>query len=316
MINEEFNIYLNIDEDIIFERKTHKTLREYAYEALEIIGKPSHIDQINEQIKILKPDYENDITNTSLKREYGFVPFGRKSVFGLKKWDSEEGKVKGGTIRSIAEEFLTNYPQPMNIKDIANYVLQFRPESNEKSIIYNLKMEDNNRFTFFKNSFIGLKSKQYNDNKYSLLDSNEKMIIRSWEENYQELLNFISINNKLPSSMTCPLEEKRISRWLYTQKSKINRGLLDNSRAQLIIEITSNFNLRDNKTTLFRSDGYKKLIEFIEQEKRLPSANKNAESQLYAFFYKQRKLYEDSKLNADELSKFIQIAKLIQNIKK
>jgi hypothetical protein len=313
LLNEEFNIYLNIEENIVFERKTFKTLPEYAFEALEVLGKPSHIDEINNQIKILKPDYINVIKNTTLKREFGFVPFGRASIFGLKKWDTEKANIKGGTIRSIAEEFLSKYSEPMNIKDIAKFVLKYRPKSNEKSIIYNLKMEDNNRFVFFKNAFIGLKSKKYNLDKYLLLKDNEKITTRTWEENLQELLNFISNNNKLPSSINCPLEEVRISRWLYTQKSKINRGLLDNSQTELIIGITSKFNLRDNKKTLFRTDGYRRLNEFIEKEKRLPSANKNQESQLYAFFYKQRKLYEDSKLDIEDELNFLEVAKLIQN---
>jgi hypothetical protein len=312
LLNEEFNIYLNIEENIVFERKSFKTLTEYAYEALEVLGKPSHIDEINQQIKILKPDYNNAVKNTALKREFGFVPFGRASIFGLKKWDSEKENIKGGTIRSIAEEFLTNYSIPMSIKDIAEFVLQYRPESNEKSIIYNLKMEDNNRFVFFKKAFIGLKSKKYNLNEYFLLNSEEKIINRTWEENYQELLSFISKHNKLPSSISCPLEEIRLSRWLYTQTSKINRGLLDSSKTVLISKITSNFNVRDNKTTLFRSDGYKRLHEFIEKEKRLPSARKNEESQLYAFFYKQRKLFENSELGSEEELKFLEIAKSIQ----
>ena len=39
---------------------------------------------------------------------------------------------------------------------------------------------------------------------------------------------------------------------------------------------------------------------------------KNEESQLYAFFYKQRKLFDDSKLGSEEELKFLEIAKSIQ----
>lgn len=71
--------------------------------------------------------------------------------------------------------------------------------------------------------------------------------------------------------------------------------------------------MRVNKTKLFRNEGYEKLAQFIIKEKRLPSANKTDESQLYAFFYKQRKLFEEGTLNPEEETKFIDIAKLIQN---
>lgn len=315
ILNEEFNIYLNIDENIVFERKTLKTLPEYAFEALEVLGKPSHVYDINKQIEILHPHYSNVVKNSNLKREFGFVPFGRASIFGLKKWENEKENIKGGTIRSIAEEFLSNYPDPMSIKDISEFVLQYRPKSNEKSIIYNLKMEDNNRFIFFKNSFIGLKSKKYNPDEYSLLNDNGKLPKRTWDENYKELINFISENNKLTKSIASSLEETKIRRWLYVQNSKINRGLLDDVKTDLIIQITANYNFRNDKKAFFRKDGYNKLNDFIKKEKRLPTANKKGESKLYAFFYNQRKLYDDSKLDVVELSSFFETLKFIQNIK-
>ncbi len=315
LINEEFNIYLNTDESVVFERKSFKALPEYALEALEILGKPSHIDEINKQIKILKPDYENIIKNTTLKREFGFVPFGRASIFGLKKWENGNDNVKGGTIRSIAQEFIEKFNVPIHIDEIEQFVLKYRPETNKKSILYNLKMEENNRFLFYENTFIGLKSKKYNGEDYKLLNNNDKILKQSWEDNYQDLLDFISKNNRLPSSMSCPDNEIRINRWLNVQSSKANRGLLEQSKTDLINKIRSEYNGRTNKSTLFRNNGYARLKEFIENHKRLPIANKSDENQLYAFFYKQRKLYLNSKLEKEEEIQFLEIIKLIQNIK-
>lgn len=313
IIIEEFNLFLSIDEEIVFERNTLKTLPEYALEALEDLGIPSHVDEIDNHVKILNPTFDKRITNANLKREFGFVPFGRKSVFGLKKWELENNTIKGGTIRSIAEEFLLKYDEPMHIGKIAEYVLKYRPESNEKSIIYNLKMEDNNRFLFFKKSLIGLKSKKYDDHELELLDEVDKIEKKTWDENYQELINFIKKNNRLPSSMSCPLDEIKINRWLNLQRSKKNRGILEEDKIDKINQVVSNYNVRVNKTTLFRNEGYEKLTQFIIKEKRLPSANKTNESQLYSFFYKQRKLFEEGVLNPEEEKKFIDIAKLIQN---
>ncbi len=310
---EEFNLFLSIDEEIIFERNTLKTLPEYALEALDDLGIPSHVDEIDNHVRVLNPTFDKKITNANLKREFGFVPFGRKSVFGLKKWELENNTIKGGTIRSIAEEFLLKYDEPMHIGEIAEYVLKYRPESNEKSIIYNLKMEDNNRFLFFKKSLIGLKSKKYNDYEIELLDETDKIEKKTWDENYQELINFIEKNNRLPSSMSCPLDEIKINRWLNVQRSKKNRGILEEDKIDKINKVVANYNVRVNKTTLFRNEGYEKLAQFIIKEKRLPSANKTDESQLYAFFYKQRKLFEEGNLNPEEETKFIDIAKLIQN---
>lgn len=313
IIFDEFNLFLSIDEEIIFERSTFKTLPEYAYEALEILGKPSHISEINEQMKILKPDYQNEIANTALNRKHGIISFSRTSTFGLKKWELESNAIKGGTIRSIAEEFILKYDEPMHISEIAEYVLKYRPESNEKSIIYNLKMEDNNRFLFFKKSFIGLKSKIYNNYELELLDDFDKIEKKTWNENYQQLINFIEINKRLPLSISCAAEEIKINRWLNVQRSKKNRGILEEDKIDKINHVVSNYNVRVNKATLFKNEGYQKLAEFILKEKRLPISKKENESQLYAFFYKQRKLFESGNMDNSEETKFIEIAKLIQN---
>ena len=240
LINEELGIFLDNEQNIVFERNTYKTLREYAYEALEIIGKPSHIDEINKQIKILKPEYNSFISGSTLSRSFGFVPYGRANIFGLKKWDTEKRNLKGGTIRSIAEEFLQNYSKPIKCNVVANYVLKYRPKSNIKSIIENLKMEDKNRFVFFKNSLIGLKTKNYQIDLFSVFESNNQTVRKTWEESYQEVLNFMLINNKLPSSTNSSIEEKRISVWLYLQTSKINKKLLNESKTKLILEIRNN----------------------------------------------------------------------------
>ena len=161
ILNEEFNIYLNIEKNIVFERKTFKTLSDYAFEALEILGKPSHIDDINIQLKKLKPDYNNVLTSSTLKREYGFAPFGRSSVFGLKKWDIENNNIKSGTIRNIVEELLLKNENPIHINDLFNYVILYRPSINHRSLITNIGISK--KFTMFPNNYIGLTSKMYRE---------------------------------------------------------------------------------------------------------------------------------------------------------
>jgi hypothetical protein len=161
ILNEEFNIHLNSDHNIVFERRKQKALHDYAFEALEILGKPSHIDDINIQLKKLKPDYNNVLTSSTLKREYGFAPFGRSSVFGLKKWDKENNNIKSGTIRNIVEELLLKSDNPMHINDIFNYVILYRPSVNHKSLITNIIISQ--QFTKYPNNYIGLISKVYRE---------------------------------------------------------------------------------------------------------------------------------------------------------
>jgi len=208
LLIEELGINLDNEENIIFERNSYKTLPEYAYEALEILGKPSHIDDINNQIKILKPDYNNAISSSILTRAMGFVPYGRASIFGLKKWDDEKENIKGGTIREIVQEFLENQPNPVHIKKITEYVLKYRPESNEYSITQNLKLEDNNRFIFYKSVYVGLESKkqEYYENS---MHSSYKTIVNNESNSSKKSIQKPASSDQ--TNLDFPEEEKSSS---------------------------------------------------------------------------------------------------------
>lgn len=170
IILEEFNLFLSIDKEIIFERKTIKSLTEYAYEALEILGKPSHIDDINTQIKLLKPDYNNDITSSSLKQKDGFISFSKTSIFGLKKWEDQNDDIKGGTIKKMVYDLLIVNKSPLHLLEIMEAVTKFRSTSH-RSLLNNLKLDPDNAFDFYNQRFIGLKilAKSYDVEKYNKL---------------------------------------------------------------------------------------------------------------------------------------------------
>jgi hypothetical protein len=111
IVNDEFQLYLDLDENLNFKRNTSRQAHEYAYEALEQLRKPSKVNEIFEKVIELHPNYETEEAKirVAMKRKNGFVPIGRKSVFGLKKWENELENFKGGTIRDIVEEFLMQF---------------------------------------------------------------------------------------------------------------------------------------------------------------------------------------------------------------
>ncbi|WP_299123335.1 hypothetical protein [uncultured Tenacibaculum sp.] len=385
IINEEFDLFLDLDDNIVFKRNTLKTAAEYAYDALIELGEPSKVEDIYNKITQLFPGFKTDSkkVRASMKRKAGFVPIGRKSVYGLKKWENELVNFKGGTIRSIVKEYLDNLSTPIHISKITQYVLQYRPKTNEYSIIQNLKLDESKMFKFFENGVIGISGKKY-ESTFITLNSKPKPEKRTWEESYEVLSDFILENDRLPFSSNCPESEKILSRWLTVQKGKIKKGELNNTKVKLINEKLEKFpnrvirnhsknshdiqdllkfieiNKRLPKPTIqeeqrlyhffYRkrklleknklpnkefdiinkilnehslklrcknslSNRYEKLLVFVKENKRLPSATYTNEQNLYHFFYKQRKLYENDELN-DELTKlFLSIAKEIQNIK-
>lgn len=316
VINEEFEIYLDLEENINFKRNTSRQAHEYAFEALEHLGKPSKVKEIFQKVIELHPNYETEEAKirVSMKRKNGFVPIGRKSVFGLKKWESELDNFKGGTIRDIVEEYLMQFAEPKHISDITEHVLKYRPKSNQYSILQNLKLEESGLYIFFKGSHIGLTTKKY-ESDFKKISEVQKTDRKTWEERFEMLQNFVLTEKRLPFSNGVPEKEIKLYRWLNVQKSKQNKGKLAKNKLEKLNNLLAKYPSINGRRRLNSNEKYQELISFVSNNHRLPSANKNGEENLYQFFYKQRKLFDKNELDSKEENKFIEVAKLLQNIK-
>lgn len=198
IINTEFDLHINLKGNISFKRNTIKKVYEYAFEALESLGKPSKVSEIFKKVIELYPNYNTDETKVrvSMKRRDGFVPIGRKSIFGLKKWENELDGFKGGTIRDIAKDYLLTKNSPVHILELTNYISKFRPKTYQRSIIDNLKSDNSNEFIFFNQGFIGVsvKKSDYNFTKYKNLPIQlGKKIISLYKKGYSinKIKNFL-----------------------------------------------------------------------------------------------------------------------------
>jgi hypothetical protein len=290
---------------------------------LKLLGKPSKVNEITRKIEEMFPDYEtNDAkVRASLKRQNGFVPIGRRSIFGLKEWEKELENFKGGTIRQIVAEYLNNNSSPQNYSDITSYVLQFRPKTNEYSIIQNIKLDESKTFIFFKNSFVGLLSKTY-DKTFVSMTNSETIEKKSWEERYTELTEFLALNNRLPFSSGCPENEIKLYRWYKIQVGKTKNGI-EEEKSNLINELIKTFEkgestLRTSTNNIGRRKRvssnskykYEDLTEFISINKRMPDSRDPNESSLYQFYNRNKKNLG----NIDVLS--VEEVKLVELIEK
>ncbi len=166
IINQEFNLILDINDNIEFKRNTIKHVSEYFIEALEKLGVPSKIDDI---FKLIENDYPGVTKNHeslrgSLQRSSEIIIFGRSSTYGLKKWEIEKEGIKGGTIKNIISEYLQDKVEPIHILEILNEVHKYRANTSAKNIISNLNLDSSKKFVVFSQSFIGLSGKSYKSN--------------------------------------------------------------------------------------------------------------------------------------------------------
>lgn len=309
----EFGISINVNHTILFNRNSQKKSYEYAFEALKIIGIPSKVNDITKKIKELYPFYETDSAKVrvSMKRKYGFVPIGRQSVFGLKEWEFELMNFKGGTIREIVKDYLTKNSTPQKIRDISNYVLKFRPGSSENSIISNIKLDESKIFVFFKDSFIGLSSKIY-DESFILLNSTNLPVKKLWEERFTELKEFVASNNRIPFSAGCPEEEIKLYRWYKVQCRKKINGELEADKYTLISDVMKNFQKsnsgRKRRVFIGRYNYfYDELINFIKDKKRMPNSRNPEEMSLYFFYYKIKKNFVNNIYMTNQELKLVEL---------
>lgn len=312
LLFNEFEVSLDANENIVFKRNTKKQVHEYSYEALEQLGEPSKVQKIYEKVKERYPDFNTNPSKirASMKQNNGFVPFGRTSVFGLKKWE-EEQDIRGGTIRDISEEFLLMQKEPQHIDKIAEYVNQYR-DTNAKNIYANLKMEENSRFVFFSGLLIGLKSKTYINTDYTKVE--DKQVIRkTWEESFQLLEEFTQKNNRLPFSTGSELEE-RLYRFLIVQFNRASKGKVEESKLRKLTQLCEKFGFKKGKRRNSKStdESYTELKEFLLKERRLPSATN--EAKLYRFLYTQGKLFKNDSLSKEYQDKYLAVKKIIKEI--
>lgn len=312
ILNNEFGIYIDTDDNIRFTRNSQKHTYEYAYEALKLLGKPSKVIDVRRKVEELYPDYETNDTKirASMKRQNGFVPVGRSSIFGLTEWEDELENFRGGTIRKIVAEYLNANSFPKNYSDITSYVLQFRPNTNEYSIIQNIKLDESKTFIFFNNSLVGLSNKIY-DETFILMTNSDTIEKKSWEERYSDLTEFIGLNNRLPFSSGCPEEEIKLYRWYKIQAGKTINGEIEDKKSSLMNEVikkTHLYNLERRKKA--RSDSkytFDDLIKFISDKKRMPDSKDTNEGSLYRFYYRNKNSLENKEILSGQESKLIEL---------
>ena len=106
-----------------------------------------------------------------------------------------------------------------------------------------------------------------------------------------------------------------VAEFINVQKYKINKGKLIANKTNKINYIIDKFPNINEKRRSNSNKKYKLLIAFVKSNFRLPRANKSGEENLYQFFYKQRKLFDKDKLEDNDETQFIEVARLLKQQK-
>src|SRR5690606_22169595 len=127
-----------------------------------------------------------------------------------------------------------------HISDITEYVLKYRPKSNQYSILQNLKLDESGLYIFFKGSHIGLTTKTY-ESDFKKISEAKKTDKKTWEERFEMFQNFVSTEKRLPFSNGVPEKEVKLYRWLNVQKSKQDKGKLEKTKRDKLNSLLERF---------------------------------------------------------------------------
>jgi len=246
IVLNEFELSIDTYDNILFSHNKIKQVYEFSYHALEKLGKPSKVDAIYQKVMELYPDYWTDKNSirASMRRYSGFVPIGKTSVYGLKKWETEINDFKGGTIREIAEEFLEGQAEPKHIDEIAEFVNTYR-NGTSKNIYKNLNKDESKRFVFYRGLLIGLSAKKYSIEKYGLaIDQNKER--KTWEKRFLDLQKFADENDRLPKSNSNG-KEIILYRFLNIQLNRSAKNQMDHDKASRINELVKKYKNQERK---------------------------------------------------------------------
>ena len=232
ILSKEFEIKFTKDDEIVFELNKKKQVHEYYYSIIEDYGEPMKLSDITKYANRLFPFLNS--TNSTIRGILGrektkFIYFGRSSTYGLKVWEQNRNDIKGGTIRDLVENYLSQEDGPRHINDILKYLSKYR-KTNSVSVLRNLKLDVSNKFTFYKGEVVGLFSRHNDSLNHKLIDYRT-----SWEERFIEVVRFRALN---PTKWPSPISENKVERagysLLYMSKKKYKEGKLENEKVELI----------------------------------------------------------------------------------
>lgn len=222
---------------IILPANAYKTNPIIVEEILRAGGKPMTLAEITEEYMYLYP--ERDSTDSSLRGaingNINIVPIGRSSTYALAEWNLMEKR--GGTIRSFVQEFIDATPEKIaTTASIAKYVMQFRPDTNEQSIVSNISLDSDKKFLFYYKDgvrYIGYSDMTYSD-EYFPLESNFRIAGKN-SYYYPKFLEFVKTHHRYPFFNGVENEEHALRSFWARQESRYAKGMLD-SHAVLYYE--------------------------------------------------------------------------------
>jgi len=204
-------------------------------------------------------------------------------------YKNKTGVMNLNDIRFIWEHFLSKYDKYKtnedkwfeNFEAVKEYVKQnkqlpSREYNRDKNIqklanwVNTQKQNYKNKTQIFKNSIIFKLFDEFVNENYDLFKTNEEL----WMDNYNELLEYIKFNNKLPSKHNENENIKKLGIWISRQKQlyENKENIMNNDEFRIIWKqfIEKNYILFESNEQIWYNK-LNQLKKYIENNQKLPS---------------------------------------------
>lgn len=303
MVENQFK--LSIVENIIsIEPNEKKNIPEIIEDILLSNNKVMTLDEIYEEFNTLYPNLTKgrESLRGSILRNPNIVPISRSGKYTLNIW--EDKTRKGGSIRELINEYLSDSSYPRTVEEIVLYLNEHGRNTTNNSVNSNLCADNSGRFvSYFRDGvkYIGLKEFNY-DVSFMIYEEIGRYKRSGFYENIESLITFIKANNRFPFFVSGNNEEDRLARFYYNAKKKIKNKIQEDCLAKIeLLYGHLNIPKREFEWNLI----FENTKEIIIKNGRLPNRKENAK--IHQWICNQRRMIEEGKLNAEQKSQLINL---------
>ena len=241
-------------------------------------------------------------------RDERICPKGKTSCYALTEWN-----IFTGTIRDLIYETLLKSDLPLTAEELCALIREVY-ETSPKSVRSTVVADKGDKFVFFKNGYIGLKSKSYPD-EYSDVTLSRKPR-QSFQDSLDEYERYLATHHHMPFSTGTVVEQFLYNWYGNVIGKRISLNAKQEADFNAMIERNKEYMVNGIEYAFFRRcDDYKV---FLDENMELPTSETDAT--LYNWFQTQIKKYtefEDRRYGYfEDLLKDIESYGFIVNINK
>lgn len=281
------------------------------YQIIKENGKPISINDIFIEFKKKYPNhkyYSASQLRPYLLKDERICPKGKTSCYALTEWN-----IYTGTIKDLIYETLFKSDLPLTAEELCVLIHDIY-ETSPKSVRSTVVADKGGKFIFFKNGYIGLKSKSYPDEYNDVTLSRKPR--QSFQDSLAEYERYLATHHHMPFSTGTEVEQFLYKWYGNVIGKRISLNVKQEADFNAMIERNKEYMVNGIEYAFFRRcDDYKV---FLEENMELPTLETDAA--LYNWFQTQIKKYtefEDRRYGYfEDLLKDIESYGFIVNINK